>query len=257
MRATKRDRSIVAQTVLILFFCAGIAFLGLLSGGEHPSADARQGLDPMGGYFGPDMPRYPGSEEIPAGPSSGFGGSSTRMSFYLSEEEPAKIGRFYANFWRERKFFVREDITHMGGVVSAVNPKEDTVLQILMSRQSDRTAVFPSVTSNPLEATQTETRQPPIPLFPESRTLLTFGSDESEARAKIFLSLNEGGLAANIEHYSRVLVAAGFKSDVSKQPKLEAGTQMLLYRKGEREITVHLAALDKKRVRVHIMEVSP
>lgn len=248
--------SVAARTLLVLFLCSGIAALGLLAGGEHRSATARLGRDPMAGYYGPDMPRYPGAEELPAGPSTRVGGSSVRMSYFSSEDEPAKVARFYSNFWQERRLFLRHDVTHLGGVVSAVDPR-GTIYQALITVQGNRTIVFPSVTTSPLRAMEAGKEPPPVPLYPESKAVMALTTAEGVAQARIHLSVNDGDLEANVAHYSRELRAAGYAPQASQQqPAAQSPEQrILVYHKDGREVTVSLSALGKQRTRVHLTDV--
>jgi hypothetical protein len=256
-RASDRERTSVAgRTLVVLFLCAGIAVLGLLSGGEHRSATARRGRDPMVGYYGADMPRYPGAEEMPAGRESQVGNATMRMSYFDTVDDPAKVARFYANYWRERRLFVRHDVTHKGGVVSAVGAGGATIYQALLVVQGGRTLVFPSVTSSPLRAMEGDKQQPPVPLYPESKRVITMGANEAGAQARVFLSLNDGDLAGNVAHYSSTLRAAGFAQENTKQPEgADANQRILVFRREGHEVTVSLTALGAKRTRVHLMEV--
>jgi hypothetical protein len=253
-----RRRGLAAggRALAVLFIAAGIAFLGLLAGGEHRTARARSGGDPMAGYYGEEMPRYPGAEEVPAGPSSRVGGARVRMSYFSTEDSPRKVGRFYADNWRARRLFVREDVTHIGGVVSGIDQANKKVYQVLLAVRGKRTAVFPSVTSTPLSALEPSGEVPPVPLFPGSRATLDLGSDEGENRARVFLSVNDGTLAENEAHYARELRARGYLPENKKQPEeMPEDSRILLFRKEGSEVTVSLAALGKKGVRVHLVEV--
>ena len=234
---------------------AWLACLGLVIGLASRPAAARPGPDPMAGYYGPDMPHYPHAEEVPAGPASRVGEATVRMSFFSTEDDPAKVARFYGSYWLQRRFFVRHDLTHQGGSVSAWDAQRGLMYQVLLLARGQRTAVFPSVTSSPLRAAETRREVPPVALFPDSRTLVSFGSDEKDKRARVHLSVNEGGLEANLAHYARELRAAGYAPEAGKMPHLGAGRHLLLYRKEGSEVTVNLTAQGKKRVQVHIVEV--
>jgi len=218
-------------------------------------AAARPTADPLAGYYGRGMPRYPGVTEVPAGAASRVGGTDVRMSFFSTEDEPARVARFYANAWRQRHCFVREDVTHQGGVVSAVAAESSTVSQGLILVEGGRTLVFPSASRAPLRAMQTGQEPPPVPLFPGSRSVITLGSRESQMRARAHLSLNDGGLAANVLHYTRELRAAGYALETKKDQPLSPDHRILLFRKEGREVTVNLTALGPKQVRVHLMEI--
>jgi len=244
------------RTLTVLFFCAGIAFLGLLGGGDYPEAVARRTLDPMVGYYGQDMPRYPGVRELPAGPNNAVGGAAVRMSFFTTEDEPDKVARFFEDAWRTRRLYVTSDVTHMGGVVSAVDASGGKVYQALLSRRGEETMVFPSVTSSPLAAS-TDSPDPPVAaLFPGSTSLLTLGSAEAGHKSRVSMSVNDGTMDENLAHYRSALAAAGYLREVGKQPKnLHPGHRILVYRKEGSEVTVNLTALSEKRTKVHMAEV--
>jgi hypothetical protein len=250
-------RTVTGRTLLVLFFCAGIAFLGLLAGGEHRTVNARRAAKPMANYFGTNMPHYPSTVELPAGSSMRVGSAPLRMSFFSTPDEPAKVGRFYASFWRSRRLYVREDVTHVGGVVSAVDAGEGIIYQVLLSRQQDQTMVFPSTTQKPLSLLDTSGQVPVVPLYPGSRTLLTMADQEDVGRARVFLSTNEGSLEENVRYYRQALGSAGFRPETSKDAPLNPEHRFLLYRKGEQEVTINFSALGPHQVRVHLMEVKP
>jgi hypothetical protein len=258
-RPPRGSRSSHTRVFGVLFICAGIAFLGLLAGGEHKEATAwRQ--NPMVGFWqGKQMPRYPGAHEAPAGPSSSVGGAGVKMAFFTTEDDPDKVARFYRRYWRARRFFVRDDVTHVGGVVSAVDVEGGQIYQALITVQKGQTMVFPSVTHSPLRAMESGggEQKPPVPLFPESRAVINLGSKERDAAAKVSLSINDGGLELNEQHYRRELKSRGFAEESKQRPEPSKGQRVLLFRKGSREVTVNISALDKKhkRVRVHIMAV--
>lgn len=258
-RAQHTSRSVAGRTLVVLFICAGIAFFGLLAGGDHRLATARLQHDPMDGYFGVQMPRYPGVQEVPAGPASTVGKARVRMSFFATADEPAKVARFYSRYWRQRSYYVREDITHVGGVVSAVDVEQGRIYQVMISTRGERTMAFPSVTTSPLRAMETDDeRALSVPLFPESKAVINLGSKEGNVNARVSLSTNSGGLGENVDHYRRELRNRGFVEEAKqKEEELGPGQRVLLFRKGSREITVNLTAMDPagKRVRVHIMEV--
>ena len=253
--APVRKSTVATRTLLVLFFCAGIAFLGLLAGGEHRPAAGQRHKDPMMGYYPTDMPRYPGAREIPAGPAGSVGKASVRMSVFSTKDDPAKVARFYASFWQQRRLFVREDVTHVGGVVSAVDSGGGRIFQAMLVRRGERTMVFPSVTSAPLAATDTTT-PPPVPLFPDSRAVINMGNKEGGTQAQVTLSVNSGTLRDNVVHYRRELSAAGYRQEIQQKPKaLGPNHHVLLFRKEGSEVTVNITLLSEKQVRVHIMEV--
>ena len=252
----KQQRELAGRTFVVLFICSGIAFFGLLAGGDHSDAVAVRGANPMAGYYAAGMPRYPGSQEMPAGPASEVGGTRVRMSFFTTKDEPAKVGRFYENYWLERKLFVNKDVTHVGGVVSAVDQSGGRVFQAMIMRRNQRTMVFPSVTRSPLEADNSAGHQPKVPLFPDSKAVITLASKEGDTQALVTLSVNNGTLKDNMAHYERELRAAGYHKETLKQPaELGPEQRILLFRNESGEVTVNLTAMGERRTRVHLMEI--
>ncbi len=255
-RKTQTASAAAGRTLLVLFFCAGIAFLGLLSGGDYPAAVARGGPDPMDGYYPPVMPRYPGSRELPAGPAGEVGRARVRMSFFVTADEPLKVARFYEDHWRQHRLFVRRDVSHVGGVISAVDSVGQTVYQALLSRRGDQTHVFPSITRGPLQAMDPGGQQPVVPLYQGSRAVITLRNTEGQTSALVTLSVNDGTLQENEAYYEQALQAAGFRKQHRQQPDgLGPQHRILLYRDATREVTVNLSALGERRTRVHLMEV--
>ena len=237
-----------------------MAFLGLLAGGEHPGARAQRFRDPMMGYYPAVMPRYPGAVELPAGPEGQVGGARVRMSVFTTEDEPAKIARFYSNHWQQQRLYVREDVTHVGGTVSAVDVGAGKVYQALMVRRGKRTSVFPSVTSAPLEAMTPAQSAPVVPHYPGSTTVIALSSREERTRARVWLSTNSGPMRDNLAHYRRALRAAGFAEEIKQPAPADSsgkgpGYRMLLFRKEGSEVTVTLSPIAEERIRVHVMEV--
>lgn len=251
----REDRRTGARTVLVLFFCAGIALLGLLAGGEHRAATARLGRNPMVGYYPKGMPHYPRVQELPAGRDTRVGGSQVRMSYFTTEDDPAKVAEFYGERWRQKRYHVRDDVTHVGGVVSAVDAENGRIYQVLITVKQGRTVVFPSMTVAPGAAMDQPKQPPPVPLFPESTAVVHLASTEGSVRSRVILSVNDGGLEANVGHYERALRAAGYRPESSEQKPLGPEHRVLLYRKEGSEVTINLSAMSAKRVRVHMMVV--
>jgi hypothetical protein len=250
------------RTLLVLFFASGIAGLGLLSGGEHPTADAVAGRDPMTGYYSSAMPRYPHAKEAPAGPDTRIGGARTRMSHFVTQDDPGKVAAFYERQWRARGMWIKQDITHKGGYVSAVDPSGGRVYQILLSAEgSGQTKVYPSSTDAPLKALENRDDVVPVQLFEGSEVLMNLQTRAGPHTARTVLSVNYGTLDENLNHYRAVLAARGYSEDLSNsklgdQADTEGAPHMLVYRNGHgAELTVTLSRLDGDRTRVHMMQI--
>jgi len=100
-----------------------------------------------------------------------------------------------------------------------------------------------------------------VPLYPQSKAVLSLTTSEGGAKARIHLSVNDGDLDANLAHYGGELRAAGYTPQASQQqPTAQSADQrILVYYKDGREVTVSLAVLSKRpaavRTRVHLTDV--
>ena len=230
-------------------------------------------------FFPAGMPLYPDVSYVPAGPQMHFGGSRSKMAMFDTADDVDRVARFFEQFWRARGYWLREDVTHLGGVVSAVDGRHSRVHQVLIIRQGKRTLVFPSVTEQPWRALQ-GSAPPPIDLFPKSKLLMAGGAVDVTARSQSWFSVNGGSIKANLQHYRRALRAAGYRVEPhgdGRKPtrKLLASLgkrgraigdalsrvsdqRVLVYRHASgRELSVSLAPTKGDRVRVHIMMVQP
>jgi hypothetical protein len=188
MVADRPRRGRPGRVLTVLFICAGIAYLGLLSGGEHKQAVAKR--DPLAGFYPPDMPRYPQVREVPAGETS-VGRSPLKMSYFSTDHEPSRIGDYYAAFWRKRGFWVRSDVSHVGGMVAAVDNKRGYIYQVMLRKQGKHTLVFPSVNTAPMDFLR-KGEAPPVRLFKDSKVLTNTVSKAGANRAQVVLSTNPG-----------------------------------------------------------------
>jgi hypothetical protein len=127
---------------------------------------------------------------------------------------------------------------------------------VLLGVQGKRTLAFPSQTRSPLAAGQASEGSAPVPLFPDSKTLLALGSSEGDKRARMHLSVNDSGLEANLSHFRRELQADGYVEESRKQPAgIGPEHRILVFRKEGSEVTVNLVTLGGRRVRVHLTRV--
>lgn len=261
VRDASKKRALHGRVLLVLFFATAIAALGLLTGGEHPEAGAGRRHDPMRDYYPSAMPSYPEARELPIGSDTRAGGSTTRMSQFKTKDTPGQVADFYKQFWTRRGMWVREDVTHKGGYVSAVDPSGGHVYQILIKVEAGgRTEVFPSVTDAPLKALDSKNGPVPVELYEGSEVLMNLSTEAGLHEARTILSVNQGSVAQNLAHYRAALAAAGYREDATslraaKQLK-ERAPQMLVYEKASGgEITVSITALDARRTRVHLMQI--
>jgi hypothetical protein len=94
-----------------------------------------------------------------------------------------------------------------------------------------------------------------VPLFPESKAIINLGSREGGTTSRAILSVNDGGLEENLEHYERELSKAGYRPESSEKQPAGEHHRILLFRKQGSEVTVNLSTMAGKRIRVHIMVV--
>lgn len=250
----------LAKITVIITMAAGIAFLGLMSGGTHKRAKARRDLDLMRGHYPVSMPHYPGAKEYPLGGRLSVGPSAVKMSYFYTSDDPLKIANFYTALWKSAGYHVTEDISLKGGVVAAYDPAKGTLRQITMKRKGHKTAVFPSVMAEPLRPTSdTAGGSADVPLYPGAEGVLRFGARDPGHRSQVTLYTNYGGLENNVEFFRTRLPEAGWKEVQSKAPSLLPAQyhQTLTFHKGPRELTVNLTQVDTSgRVRVHATEAT-
>lgn len=252
----------LGRTALVLFFCAGIAGFGLLTGGEHPQATAVHKRDPMKGYYPAAMPRYPDVDEQPMGSTEMGGSGETLMSHFVTRDEPDRVADFYLRAWRRHGLWARDDITHRGGVVSAVDAPNGRIYQVLIdARSKDATHVFPSSNAMPSQIGRSDGADLAVSLYPGSEVLMDLKSTAGPHQARTVMSTSEATVAENVAHYRSALAASGYREDLSNQHVAQrvggdASQRVLVYRsKQGAEITVNISKLDKARTRVHIMTV--
>jgi hypothetical protein len=253
----------LAKVAAIAVFCSGLAFMGLLAGGDHRAARARIDRDPMKGYYQVSMPRYPGVKEYPLTRQMAVGKAPMKMSYFNTKDDPLKICRFYADRWRVAGHKVTQEVTLVGGHVSAVDTKNGVIKQIIVTKQSrDRYLVFPSVTHSP-HAIQTVMAErlgkgDTAPVFPGAEGVSRFKSKDPGSSSRITRFVSFGELQENVEFYRTEMAARGWKlaEDVDKLPGLEKGHHVLVFKKGAQEATINFTAISGgKQVRVHITEV--
>lgn len=250
----------LARITIIATMAAGIAFLGLLSGGEERGARAHMDENPMEGHFPVAMPSYPGAQEYPLGGRLKVGSEDMVMSYFLSADGPIQVGRFYTGQWNGAGYHVTEDISLDGGVVAAYDPATGVLRQVIMRREGNRTMAFPSVATRPLRPTEEATAGTgDVPIVPGSEGVLSFGARDPGHRSRVLMFTNYSGLANNVDFYRNQLPTLGWSERPSKALSPLGGEvhQTLTFQKGSRELTINLTVLDsEQRVRVHAVEAA-
>ncbi len=250
----------LAKISVVVFVAAGIAFMGLLAGGQHRGAEARHEVDLMRGHYPFPMPRYPGVKEYPMGSSLTVGSSHLKMSYFHTRDDTLKVASFYAGQWKAAGHYVTEDISPQGGVVGAYDPARGILRQVLIKSASGTTAVYPSMLTEPLRpATGSYATSPDVPLYPGAEGVLRFGARDPGHRSKVTMYTNYGGLANNVEFFRSNLPEHGWREVKSKgQPLLPTEFHAnMTFHKGKRELTLNITQMDKEgRVRVHMAEAT-
>jgi len=249
----------LARITVIVTLTAGIAFLGLLSGGQHPGARAKNDVDPMKGHWPVTMPSYPGAKEFPLGAQLNLGKNPMKMSYFSTRDDPLQIAHFYVGQWTGAGYHVTEDITLAGGVVAAYDPATGVLRQVLIRHRPGLTTVFPSVITSPLQLQQGAAggSVSDVPVYPGSEGVLTFGAKDPGLRSRVTMFTNYGGVENNTQFYRDKLPELGWKEVEAKGgiPLPEDMNETLTFHKGTRELTINITRLDSEhRVRVHLAE---
>jgi len=250
----------LARITIIVTMAAGIAFLGLLSGGTQKDARARLDEDAISGHFPVAMPSYPGAREYPLGSRLQVGTDSMIMSYFVTPDDPMAVGRFYAAQWNAAGHHVTEDISLQGGVVAAYNPNTGVLRQLLLRREGNRTMAFPSVATKPLRPTgEAPAETDDVPIIPGAEGVLSFGATDPGHQSRVLMFTNYSGLANNVDFYRNNLPALGWTEQASKAqiPLHSEAHQTLNFQKGARELTITLTVVDgEQRIRAHIVDAT-
>lgn len=250
----------LARITIVVTLAAGIAFLGLLGGGDHPGAQARMDEDAMRGHWPAPMPTYPGALEYPLGSKHTVGQDSMVMSYFATPDDPLAVGRFYTAKWNGAGYHVTEDLTLKGGVVAAYDPGTGVLRQVLIRREGNRTMAFPSVTVSPLRpSSEAATAEGDVPVVPGSEGILAFGARDPGHQSRVILFTNYSGLTNNVDFYRNRLPNLGWTEKTAKvaTPLPAELHETLTFQKGARELTINLTRMDaEQRVRVHLVEAT-
>jgi len=250
----------LAKVTVVVFIAAGIAFLGLMAGGQHKGAEARKEVDRMRGHFPAPMPHYPGAKEFPMGDTLTVGTNRMKMSYFHTRDDSLRVASFYAAQWNAAGHYVTEDISPAGGIVAAYDPAKGILRQVLIKRQARTTAVYPSLVMEPMRpATGGHASSPDVPVYPGAEGVLRFGARDPGHKSSVTMYTNYGGLVNNVEFFRTELPGRGWREVKSKGGRLLPAEyhQNLTFHKGKRELTVNLTQMDREgRVRAHITEAT-
>jgi hypothetical protein len=236
----------------VLFIASGIAFLGLLTGGEHLPVRAAE--DPMLHYWPVPMPTYPGVTQWPVAADQRVGSSALKMAYFTTTDPPAKIADFYAGQWRNAGYYVKEDITFKGGTVSGYDAVAGMMRQVVMMHKDGRTMAFPAVATDPAKLLDRSAVPQDVPIYPGASGLLVTAARDPMARSQVVTYLDDGPLEANLGFYKGELQRRGWIDETKPLPaKFQADdAHILVYTRDGAEMTINLLKLDETRTRVHV-----
>lgn len=250
----------LAKVTVVVFIAAGIAFWGLMAGGQHKGARARKEANRLVGHYPAPMPQYPGAKEFPMGGTLTVGPNRMKMSYFHTRDDTLRVASFYAAQWNAAGHYVTEDISPAGGIVAAYDPAKGILRQVLIKHHGDTTAVYPSLFMEPMRpSTGSHATSLDVPLYPGAEGVLRFGARDPGHRSVVTMYTNYGGLVNNVEFFRSQLPPRGWREIKSRAQRFLPAEyhQNLTFHKGKRELTVNLTAMDKEsRVRVHITEAT-
>lgn len=240
----------------VLFIASGIAFLGLLTGGEHLPVRAAE--DPMLRYWPVPMATYPGAVMRPIAADQRVGASALKMAYFTTADPPARVADFYAGEWRNAGYHVTEDVTFKGGTVSAYDAVAGMMRQVVMMAKNGRTLVFPAVAVEPSRMLDRSAVPADVPVYPGAWGLLVTQARDPMARSQVVTYIDDGALEANLNFYKSELGRRGWLDQTKPLPsqyKSDDG-HILVYGNGDgAEMTINLLKLDDTRTRVHVAVV--
>jgi len=236
----------------VLFIASGTAFLGLLTGGEH--LPVRAGGDPMAHFWPAPMPAYPGALTRPMVGDQMQGGSTLKMAYFTTKDSPAKVGDYFAAEWRERGYYVTEDLTPNGGSISAFDSVAGMMRQVVLVVRQGRTMGFPAVVTEPVRMLQPTAVPPDVPLYPGAASVLVTAARDPLGRSTVVTYLDDGPLEANLVFYKTEMGRRGWVDETKATTHKDVGddVRLLLFTRDGSECSVNFLKIDEARTRVHL-----
>jgi hypothetical protein len=236
----------------VLFIAAGTAFLGLLTGGEHLPVHAAG--DPMVHYWPAPMPEYPGATARPIVGDQTVGGSTFKMAYFSTKDSPAHVGDFFGGEWRRAGLHVTEDITPKGGSITAYDPTDGLMRQVLIVARQGQSLVFPAVVTEPVKVMAPTALPPEVPIYPEATGVVVTAARDPLARSQVVTYLDSGSMDANLTFHQAEMTRRGWTDETKARTHKDVGddVQILVYTRDGSECTINFLKLDETRTRVHL-----
>lgn len=248
------------KTLTVLIIVAGLGITAWVRSAEIKKASADYNPGVMKDFWPAHMPSYPGAKEYPMSARMKAGSSPMKMSWFRTKDEPLQITQFYGNYWRNLGHYITEEVTPLGGKVSAIDLKANLLRQVIVSRKNGETMVFVSMVMGQMSALSRVTNKSvAIPVYPGAEGIMSFDSKDKVGDSTVLNYVNRGTIEDNIAFYDIQMAQRGYKpsssqkhvkhmpSDVTKNIKI------LIYEKNDEEVTVTLSRIpDSSRIRVHV-----
>jgi hypothetical protein len=236
----------------VLFIAAGTAFLGLLTGGEH--LPVRAVGDPLAHYYPAPMPHYPGVTERPIVGEQTVGGSSMKMTYFSTRDIPARVNDFYAGEWRRAGYYVTEDITPKGGMVSAYDSVEGLMRQVVILARTGQTLVFPAMVTEPVRVMETTSVPPELPLYPGASGMVVTAARDAIGKSHTVSYMDDGAIEANVTFYKAAMQRGGWQDETRAETNKDVGddVRILVFTRDGAECTVNFLKVDEAHTRVHV-----
>ncbi|MBN2724392.1 MAG: hypothetical protein JXR95_10010 [Deltaproteobacteria bacterium] len=244
----------------VIFIAAGIILTSWLRSGEIKKADANYNPVIMRNFWPAPMPSYPTANEYPLSSRMKAGSSPMKMSWFRTTDEPLQITNFYSRYWKNLGHYVTEDVTPIGGKVSALDLKSNLLRQVVVSRKDGESTVFVSMIMGKLAKLSRVTQKSvSIPVYPGAEGLMSFDSKDAIGDSTVINYVDRGTMADNVAFYNQQMAQKGYTvSSTQKQfkhipGKMKGNMKILIFQKDDEEITVTLSPVpSSSRIRVHV-----
>lgn len=244
-----------ARAITCLVLAAGIATLGMLSGGETPiaEADPEDGQTPPG-YFAESLPRYPGVAEYPMGTRMRVGEEDMKMAYFVTRDPPIRVAEFYARFWEGRGLRVSQEVSPSGGTVGCVDPAAGA-MSVSIVRRGSMTYAFPSLLARPVRVLDAGdlTDGGEIAAFPGSDGAVRFTADDDGRGSEVLSYGNWAGVRDNVDYYRREMSRRGWHEGDSTAPEEARGGETLRFTRRAEKVDVAIAPVDREQGRVRVL----
>ena len=255
MKASK----IIAITLLI----SGIFVISFVNTSFN-NAKAEYSVEILKNFWPAPMANYPQAKIFPLSDSMTVTGSKLKMAWFRIADEPYKIAMYYSRIWKNKGYFVTENVHPMGGRVSAVDPGSNLLRQIVMIKQGKKTTVFISMNIGKMQHLNSinASSKTSLPVYPGAEGILAFDSSDKMATSTVITYVDREDVKSNVSFYIQQMTAKGYSlskqnDEFHKLPGVVKDTvQILIFNRNNEEVTVTIAPVPgSKRTRVHIAKM--